>query len=147
MTKFARVTSRISSRWRYIPDPGRDVWGWGVRVKRRPDGTWLLGGDCEDFCFRVVWAMEGSKDAAIDAIARGEYVLWWATTKGDGGLVNHLVLERPKAGQFCEVIFGRAVKRPNEQLGTIRLKRKVSIATVLSKLGYLDRLAGGDQGP
>ena len=138
MTRFARIVASTKRKWRYRADRG-DTWTWGKRVKRWVRGVlrYFYMGDCEDYCFRVIWRMAGGKSEAIKAIRNGEYIIWWATTLGDGGKENHAVVECVKTGEFADVIFGKAVKNPNTQLGTIRLVRRASPHEVLFRLGVI----------
>lgn len=135
MTRFARTAREVKRRWRYKRDRGGDTWTWGRRIKRLVRGVlrYFYVGDCEDYCFRLVWRMEGSKAAAIKALKDGRYVIWWAAAKGDE--IDHAVVQCIKTGEYAEVIFGKAVKRPNAELGAIRLKRIMPGTEALIRLG------------
>lgn len=135
-TRFAKISDKVKTQWIYEADGPKDTWDWGTRIVK-PNGNVRIKGDCEDYCFRVIWRMEGGKTEAIQAIKDGQYVLWWCTTLGDGGEVNHLIVENKRTEQFVEVIFGRATRKPNERLGTIRLVEPVLLETVLGKLGEI----------
>ena len=142
MTRFARIVASTKKRWIYRADRG-DTWTWGRRVKRLVRGVlrYFYVGDCEDYCFRVIWRMEGGKKPAIQAIRDGKYVIWWSAQNGRD--IDHAVVQCVKTGEYAEVIFGTAVETPNtgrkppNGLGTIRVKREASPHEVLFRLGVI----------
>lgn len=129
MTRFDRIARRTKLFWLYVPDKGRDRW----RFPKFIEGRWR--GDCEDYCFRVIWKMEGSKAKAVKAIEEGKYVIWWARTHGPGTPINHAVVEY--RGQFAEVIYGKASRKPNDgDFGPMVLHKPYPGRLVLQRLGY-----------
>ena len=144
-THFAEAAEKVKRRWKYKRDKGGDYWTWGKRVKRlRGVLRYFYVGDCEDYCFRLIWVVEGRKKKAIKALKDGKYRIWWAATGRDGGRINHAVVECVKTGEYAEVIFGEAVRTPNtgkpppKGLGTIRLRKKMSGIEALIRLREIE---------